>query len=229
MHSPELDSEKGFITPSNTKDFDLLNKQEIRIPLYALDTSDTLEVLDFVKPYIPSKERLETSSFTNLPSQFDQLSKFSDRATNEFLSDKDLEKALKNEWRRAIRNNKPISLILFELQNNRKEKETLEKNKTLLMLIKQYLFRVGDLVVIYENNLVVILLPDTADYGLKAVISRLIKAIKVVYTQCIGEDFYLSIGQATAYPERKSDPDSLMSLAKESLRKQTSQNLALML
>lgn len=95
------------------------------------------------------------------------------------------------EWRRLAREKQPLSLILIELNNQEKLIDDLKKEMSII--IQKHLKRPTDLASCYQNNQLIILLPNTDNNGALWIHKQIMKQINQglkIFDSC---DYYFSI------------------------------------
>lgn len=132
-----------------------------------------------------------------------------------------------NEWRRAIRDETPLSLILLDIDFFKLYNDTFghqmgdECLKKVAKGLNSGLHRSGDFVARYGGEEFVIVLPNVDSYGAYAVAERLrssIEALGILHLQStISKHVTVSLGVATTVPKRYLTPAVLIAAADRAL------------
>lgn len=139
------------------------------------------------------------------------------------------EKFIDAEWKRAIRNERPISLIFLDIDNFKKVNDKYGHQtgdrclKKTAKAISQSLRRPGDFLARYGGEEFVVVLSDTEIEGTKEVAERI--KVKVAEVEIVMKNtdtkvaVTISAGVSTAVPERNSSYQTLINRADEALYK----------
>jgi diguanylate cyclase (GGDEF)-like protein len=139
------------------------------------------------------------------------------------------EHALDQEWRLAIRNQQPLSLLMIELDffRNINDTEGPERGDEALRqvadAVRSVIRRPTDLAVRFTGEVLVCMLPDTDDLGARRVAGQVRKAVEAlafpVRQAPLGPLLTVSTGVATLYPYGNQSPSLIVSKASENLDK----------
>ena len=131
------------------------------------------------------------------------------------------------EWWRMVRDNKPLSLILcdvdyFKKYNDRYGHQAGDRClKQVAQVISTALIRPGDLVARYGGEEFSVILPNTDARGAIKVAERIqlqLKSLKLTHAEsAICEYVTMSLGIASTFPIPESEPDSLIAEADKAL------------
>ncbi|ABZ83174.1 two component diguanylate cyclase [Heliomicrobium modesticaldum Ice1] len=133
---------------------------------------------------------------------------------------------LASEWKRAIRNGTPISLILFDIDWFKPYNDTYghiqgdDCLKAIASLMPKVVRRSSDLVCRYGGEEFAVILPDTSQEGALAVAESIREALSeagIEHRQSPLDRVTVSVGVATAYPSPSSEPVTLIGYADEAL------------
>lgn len=137
------------------------------------------------------------------------------------------DKTLKKEWSRAIRNRSPISLVMLDIDYFKPYNDTYGHQggdnclKAVAETIKESEKRPADLAARYGGEEFAIILPETDEQGVRDLaqgILQRIRALKIPHKSSqVHEYLTVSIGTATAIPDRESHPSSMIKSADERL------------
>lgn len=137
------------------------------------------------------------------------------------------QESLSNEWRRAQRNKKPVSLIMIDIDFFKNFNDSYghpigdECLKAVARAIKQSVNRPGDLVARYGGEEFVAILPEAALEGAALIAERMRAAVEELkfphrYSR-IADHVTVSLGVASFVPARESSPDMLITAADKAL------------
>ncbi|MZP31279.1 diguanylate cyclase [Heliobacterium undosum] len=133
---------------------------------------------------------------------------------------------LASEWKRAIRNGTPMSLILFDIDWFKPYNDTYghiqgdDCLKAIASLMPEVVRRSSDLVCRYGGEEFAVILPDTSQEGALAVAESIRGAVSeagIEHRQSPLHRVTVSVGVATAYPSPSSEPKTLIGYADEAL------------
>jgi diguanylate cyclase (GGDEF)-like protein len=126
------------------------------------------------------------------------------------------------EWRRLAREKQPLSLILIEFNNQKQLIDILKKEISLI--IQKQLKRPTDLPACYQNNQLIILLPNTDNNGALWIHKQIIKLINQDSKKHDNCKYYFSIITQIPKPDDKYD-DLLMLLELPLMQKKNNQTI----
>jgi len=133
------------------------------------------------------------------------------------------EEYLRQEWRRMIREQKPLSLILCKLDQFPLEGLTGEDDlKKIAAEIRQSARRSSDLVARYQKDTFAILLPNTPLSGATRVAERIpsrVRSLQEAKHSLLSVPITLSLGIASYVPSRNSSPELLLRVSEQALQK----------
>lgn len=147
------------------------------------------------------------------------------------------EARLGEEWRRALRETTPLSLILIDLDLFRAYNETYghqagdECLKNVARTIAATIARAGDLAARYGGEKFAVLLPNTDSLGTLVVAEAIRVAVATLGIEhkasAIHRHLTVSVGTATVVPDELTTPEALVAKAEEALfhAKQSGRNL----
>jgi diguanylate cyclase (GGDEF)-like protein len=140
-----------------------------------------------------------------------------------------LDELLLNEWNRAIRSSSAISFLMIDIDHFKEYNDCCghQRGDDCLVMVSQAmcdsLKRSGDFVGRYGGEEFAVVLPDTDIAGAQVIAERMLKNIqdlKIKYDGAkISDRVTISIGVASAFPERDTKPDGLLASADEALYK----------
>lgn len=105
------------------------------------------------------------------------------------------------EWRRLARDKQPLSLILIELNNAENLIDNLKKQVGIIL--QKQLKRPTDLPACYQDNQLIILLPNTENSGALWIYKQIIKHIKQDLKNFGNSEYYFSIITQIPKPDDK--------------------------
>jgi diguanylate cyclase (GGDEF)-like protein len=139
------------------------------------------------------------------------------------------EQALDQEWRLAIRNQQPLSLLMLELDFFRNINDTEgpgrgdEALRQVAEAVRSVIHRPTDLAARFAGEVLVCMLPDTDDLGARRMAGQVRKAVEAlafpVRQAPLGPLLTVSTGVATLYPYGRQSPSLIVSKASENLGK----------
>jgi diguanylate cyclase (GGDEF)-like protein len=176
-----------------------------------------LGAVDYItKPFNPSILKLRVKNILKLKKQADIISgmTLTDNLTGipDMLS---FESHIKKEWRRALRNKKPLSLLIIEIDAPHPTDRSYLKN--IADILKNTVVRPGDMVARYGNERFACVLPETDSDGGFIIAEKMRRSVyNANFTDeplpC--ESFVtISIGVSSCIPEHGFSPDTLMEQA----------------
>lgn len=134
---------------------------------------------------------------------------------------------LSQEWRRALRNGSPISIILVDVDFFKAYNDTYghEAGDTVLkevaLALSTAVGRASDLVARYGGEEFIVALPGTGDDDALFVAERMrasVEALQIPHAGSqVGPCVTISVGVANAIPRQRSQPDALVRAADEAL------------
>ncbi len=140
-----------------------------------------------------------------------------------------LDELIVNEWNRAIRGSTAISFLMIDIDHFKEYNDCCghQKGDDCLVMVSKALCdsmkRSGDFVGRYGGEEFAVVLPDTDNDGALVIAERMLQKIhdlKLKYKDAqISDRITVSIGIASAFPERGSTPDGLLVSADEALYK----------
>jgi diguanylate cyclase (GGDEF)-like protein len=146
------------------------------------------------------------------------------------------ETVLEHEWRRAIRNTTPVSIILFYVGNLLDQKSSCSTCKGsdclkhLVNALNGELKREGDLLALYSPQEIAVLLPGVSAEGVNLVAKRMRERLESISIAHAGSELdsqpHISAGISTTVPQRRSSPAMMIINARTVLyqEKQKSNN-----
>jgi diguanylate cyclase (GGDEF)-like protein len=134
------------------------------------------------------------------------------------------EQRLATEWKRALRNQRPVSLVLAEVQlasraadgPNLSLEEEEKRLQHLAAIIEGSLYRPADLLARLGDDRFAVLLPDTDERGARLVANQVLHAVEKL-SGGVFEGMQVYMGAATAIPRRESAPSQLREAARTAL------------
>jgi len=137
------------------------------------------------------------------------------------------EEVLNNEWKRALRRNMPLSLLMIDIDFFKLYNDTCghlagdECLKKVAKKIKANLKRAGDLAARYGGEEFAVILPDTDARGAAVVAERIRQGIvnlKIIHPAShVSKYVTVSLGGAAVIPSPNSSPQQLISVADKAL------------
>lgn len=133
-----------------------------------------------------------------------------------------LDQSLSTEWRRAVREKHPISIVMMDVDNFKNYNDTyghLEGDKVLINIakkIRKHTRRATDIAARYGGEEFCVVLPNTDIDGAVHIAEKIRHAI-FSHKANLKKRATISIGVATAIPSRKSTPRALIAQADEML------------
>lgn len=137
------------------------------------------------------------------------------------------EEYMGSEWARGIRNGKPLSIILMDIDFFKAYNDTYghlagdECLKTVAMAIKETLKRPGDLICRYGGEEFAVILPETPKNGavfLAEAMCAQIEGMRIPHQKSpISRFVTISLGVASALPNHNSSPKELIAAADSAL------------
>lgn len=137
------------------------------------------------------------------------------------------QESLSNEWRRAQRNKKPVSLIMIDIDFFKNFNDSYghpigdECLKAVARALKQSVNRPGDLVARYGGEEFVAILPEASLEGAALIAERMRAAVEELKfphrDSRIAEHVTVSLGVASFVPARESSSDMLITAADKAL------------
>lgn len=134
-----------------------------------------------------------------------------------------------NEWKRACRNNLPVSLIMIDVDffksfnDNYGHQAGDECLKKIASILGRSLTRTGDFLARYGGEEFVVILPATDIHGSSSVAERLRQEVEEAQmphgVSEISEYITISLGTATTLPHNSMSPSGLIAAADEALYK----------
>ena len=145
----------------------------------------------------------------------------------EIANRRQFHKALENEWRRATRGKKPLSLIMIDIDHFKAYNDSFghqpgdEALKAVASALKTCVHRPGDMVARFGGEEFIVLLADTCAEGALAVAGRLrlaVEALNIAHPRSeTGGKLTISLGAATAIPKKMILSSRLAGAADEAL------------
>lgn len=139
------------------------------------------------------------------------------------------EASIKQEWKRAVRINYPISMIIIRMDNFGSYKEQNGESKSIRCLknisqiLKQAAKRPADVVARYGEDKFIINLPDTSCENAAKIAEKLrgeVETMRIPHGTSKASNYVtISIGVASIYPDKSSEPKELISSAEKMLQK----------
>lgn len=140
-----------------------------------------------------------------------------------------LDELFVNEWNRAIRSSSAISFLMIDIDHFKDYNDCCghQKGDDCLVMVSKAMCdsmkRSGDFVGRYGGEEFAVVLPDTDSAGAQLIAERMLENIdnlKLKYKDAkISDRVTVSIGVASAFPERGTKPDGLLASADEALYK----------
>ena len=137
------------------------------------------------------------------------------------------EEVLSTEWYRALRDSRPISLLLMDLDYFKAYNDTYghlrgdDCLKQVANIISKTVKRPGDLVARYGGEEFVVILPNTDNCGATIVANKMrhnVESLRIPHTGSLVSDYVtISIGTATLIPEANQSTKILMEAADTAL------------
>jgi diguanylate cyclase (GGDEF)-like protein len=134
---------------------------------------------------------------------------------------------LNKEWRRALRNKQPVSLIMIDIDFFKNFNDSYghptgdECLKKVAQALQQSVNRPGDLVARYGGEEFVAVLPEVGAEGAALIAERMRKAVEALKfphrESRIAAHVTVSLGVASFVPTRESAPDALIGAADKAL------------
>jgi len=134
---------------------------------------------------------------------------------------------LNREWRRASRDNKPISLVMADIDFFKPYNDTYghlngdDCLKQVANILSETLKRPADLVARYGGEEFAVILPNTGARGVATMAKAMrakVEALEIEHTSSlVSERLTISLGVATTMPSRSSLPSELVSAADQAL------------
>ncbi len=123
------------------------------------------------------------------------------------------------EWRRMLREKKPLSMVLFEIDDSSSTKFNIKK---IANTLSSKLFRPGDLAASYDNGIFSVLLPNTDGKGSQHVAELMRKSIldlKLTKRKGNASDYVtVNVGVSNIMPNKNTDLDKLSDSAMKALK-----------
>ena len=130
------------------------------------------------------------------------------------------DKAFKDEWRRAFRSKRPVSLVVVNIDHFKTFNDAyghVEGDKCLKKvtgIMKNFTKRPGDVVARLSDELFGVLLPETSDKGAHCVAERIRRSVETlgIPHQFSPSDPFVTVscGSASLIPDDMNDPDALI-------------------
>jgi len=132
---------------------------------------------------------------------------------------------LLQEWRRSVRDDKPLALLLCQIDHIQRYKKQCapilieEHMKHIAMQLQDVLQRPGDIVGRYDDDSFAMLLPSTESKGAIHIAKRVQEMIKDLNLELNQQQLSMSVGIACVRFCRESLPEALLVIAEDLLHK----------
>ncbi|MCL2800638.1 MAG: diguanylate cyclase [Treponema sp.] len=218
--------------------YEIKNNNEIKktpvVFITALDTEEdeerglSLDASDYItKPFNPSIVRLRVRNQIQIVNQMRTIQHLSmvDQLTN-ISNRRSFDERMDMEWKQALRDQAPISLLMMDLDRFKKINDTyghLQGDVVLQKvaeIFKQCFKRPYDFLARWGGEEFVVLMPNTPSDGALEVAERIRGEIEAARIPILGEPnlaITISIGVATVIPSQESSPDKLILMADKAL------------
>lgn len=168
------------------------------------------------------------SDITDRKSLEDELRKLSqqDELTN-IANRRAFNAKLQNEWRRALRSQIPISVIMIDIDNFKKYNDHYghpagdECLKLIAEVLGKMIGRPSDLIARYGGEEFVVVLQSTSKDGARELAEHMCRKIESLQIQHLHPDINgiitISVGVSTVIPDTEMNPDKLLDAADKAL------------
>lgn len=191
----------------------------------------SIGAIDYItKPINPDITRARVKNFVTMKQQHDLLENMAlNDALTEIPNRRHFDSCLQIEWRRAIRAEEPIALLVIDIDHFKFYNDTYGHDegdqclKTVASVMHQQVERAGDLLARYGGEEFVCLMPHTALAGAITLGERLLSGVadmKIAHAKSpVREYVTLSIGAASVIPTQESSIEAFFKAADEALYK----------